>query len=128
MKLSRTFTFDAAHKLPNYEGKCKYLHGHTWKVRYVIEGPKNKKTGMIIDFLELKINIEQKIMEKLDHTYLNDKFDNPTAENIVEWMFEFIVKLLQNKENIALIYVEVWESPDSSAILTCSDYRDIKSE
>src|SRR5210317_1043455 len=38
MLISKTFKFDAAHKIPNYNGKCSQLHGHTWKLVITLEG------------------------------------------------------------------------------------------
>lgn len=102
MKLHMERKFDAAHRLPNYEGKCKNLHGHTWKVVVDIEGCKNPKTEMIIDFNKLK-----KTIDKYDHAYLNDFIENPTAENLAEIIADDIKKL---DNTFSLIRVKVYES------------------
>lgn len=86
MIISKVFTFDSAHKLPNYKGKCANLHGHTFKLIIGVEGNVDEKTGMIVDFLEIKKIVNEKVIEKLDHRYLNDIIENPTCENIILWI------------------------------------------
>ena len=95
MKLSvcKTFTFDSAHYLPNYEGKCKNLHGHTFRLEVevsstlpkplITEGPKQ---GMVIDFGDLATAVQTQVIDVLDHSLLNDTIQNPTAENILIWI------------------------------------------
>lgn len=101
--------FDAAHYLPNYKGKCSNVHGHRWEVEIKVTGEK-KSNGMIIDFVELKKALNE-VLDELDHQLLNDILENPTAENLAEYIFE----KLQTKINEGrLISVEVFESPDAS--------------
>ena len=87
--------FSAAHKLRDYEGKCENLHGHNWRVEAGVRSEKLNKTGMVVDFKELKKRLE-KIIKTLDHTYLNDlayfKKANPTSENIAKFIFESLEK------------------------------------
>ncbi|MGA9098800.1 MAG: 6-carboxytetrahydropterin synthase QueD, partial [Methanotrichaceae archaeon] len=82
MKLGLIADFDAAHSLPGYQGKCANLHGHTYKVEVVIEGPIGEN-GFVMDFFQLK-KILNSVLEDLDHSNLNDLLPNPTAENISE--------------------------------------------
>ena len=53
MKIRRTFSFDAAHRLDSYHGKCERLHGHTYAFSLTVEG-KPDREGMVLDFVELK--------------------------------------------------------------------------
>ena len=85
MLLAKDFTFDAAHNLVNYHGKCERLHGHTYKLRVVVEGTPDSE-GMIIDFIELKAIVKEKILSRLDHSYINDIITQPSAENIAVWI------------------------------------------
>jgi len=85
MLISKIFKFDAAHKLPGYNGKCKDLHGHTWKLIVAVEG-EVKEDGMVRDFREIKQIVNGKIIDKLDHGYLNEIIENPTTENILLWI------------------------------------------
>jgi len=83
MLISKIFKFDSAHKLPNYPGKCASLHGHTWKLIVSCSGEIDKKSGMIIDFCEISKIVNEKILSKFDHAYLNNFIKNPTCENIL---------------------------------------------
>lgn len=112
-----TDSFSAAHALRNYNGKCENLHGHNWKVKVSVLGSKLDRSGMILDFSELK-NLLKGVLAELDHKFLNESepFDNinPTAENIAEHIFGMLEKRVGKKINIS--EVEVWESEGSSAI------------
>ena len=87
MKVGRTFYFDASHHLPKYEGKCERFHGHTYQLDVVVEGEVGKE-GMVLDFTKLGNIVEEEVLEKLDHEDLNKVIKNPSAENIVEWIWE----------------------------------------
>jgi 6-pyruvoyltetrahydropterin/6-carboxytetrahydropterin synthase len=102
MRLCREFFFDAAHFIPHYKGKCENLHGHTYRLEVVIEGGV-KQDGMIVDFAKMKEIVETQIMEKLDHQSLNDFFENPTAEHIIEWIAH------QLKGKLPLYSLRLWE-------------------
>jgi 6-pyruvoyltetrahydropterin/6-carboxytetrahydropterin synthase len=70
MIIVRQFTFDSAHKLDWHKGKCKNLHGHTYRLQIAIKGEMNKN-GIVMDFKELDKIVKQSVIEKLDHIYLN---------------------------------------------------------
>jgi len=102
MKTGRIFYFDAAHFLPRYRGKCEQLHGHTYKLEVVVED-KKKENGMVLDFNELKGIVKETVLDKLDHQNMNEIFENPTAENIAEWIFDELGK------KIPLHSIKLWE-------------------
>jgi 6-pyruvoyltetrahydropterin/6-carboxytetrahydropterin synthase len=102
MRLCREFFFDAAHYIPHYKGKCEQLHGHTYRLEVVIEGGV-KKDGMVVDFVKLKEIVDTNVLEKLDHQSLNDLFENPTAEHILEWIAQ------QLKGLLPLYSLRLWE-------------------
>ena len=89
--VSKEFTFDSAHHLHNYEGKCKSLHGHTYKVQVIMRG-KTDARGISIDFGDVKRITKERVIDRLDHKYLNEVLPpmNTTAENMVVWMYEEI--------------------------------------
>jgi len=95
--VSKEFTFDAAHHLHAYEGKCKNLHGHTYKVVFGISGIPND-IGITVDFGAIKTIWKEEIEGFLDHRYLNETLPlmNTTAENMVVWLFERMENALQS--------------------------------
>lgn len=105
--------FSSAHNLRGYKGKCESLHGHNWKVEAVVSGDKPDKSGMLLDFRFLKDRLN-KVLEKLDHKYLNDvpyfKKVNPTSENIARYIYDCM-----RPEVPALKSITVWESDNSCA-------------
>jgi len=117
--LRKEFTFDAAHNLVRYHGKCETLHGHTYKIAVVLEGVPDEE-GMIMDFTELSNIVKERAVSRLDHSYINDIIEQPTAENIAHWIWDRIAKDVR-RPNCALSCVEVWETAASCATLKASD-------
>jgi 6-pyruvoyltetrahydropterin/6-carboxytetrahydropterin synthase len=120
--VSKEFTFDSAHHLHCYEGKCKSLHGHTYKVQVVMSGRVDHR-GITIDFADIKRITKERIIDKLDHRYLNDVLPpmNTTAENMVVWIYEQIHTGLVEEElypQVELEEVRLWETPTSYAAIT----------
>ncbi len=113
--IERDFYFCAAHRLPKHTGKCKNLHGHTWKVTVRVKGAKiNKSTGMLIDFSDLK-KAAGPFITRYDHTYLNDRgFESPTAENIARMIYSQLRRLT----NLNVHSVTVEESRDCRVTYT----------
>jgi queuosine biosynthesis protein QueD len=93
----KEFTFDAAHNLVQYHGKCEKLHGHTYKLQIVVCGEKDEE-GMVIDFVELKEIVKREVLSYLDHAYINEIIPQPSAENIAEWIWERLEKYLTTKD------------------------------
>lgn len=116
MKLVYKRKFDAAHKLYDTSkskewnertfGKCTNLHGHTWVVDFTLCGEVNSDDCMLVNF-----NILKEIIDNLDHKYINEIVQLPTAENLVEY---FLGKLL-DMQIFGYIKVKVWESDHAYA-------------
>ena len=119
MLLRKEFSFDAAHNLVEYHGKCERLHGHTYKIAVTLKGTPDGE-GMILDFCELSSLVKEKVVEKLDHSYLNDIIPQPTAENIALWIWNRIEEGTA-RPNCALHSVEVWETATSSVRILKED-------
>lgn len=104
-------TFDAAHCLPNHEGPCCRLHGHTYRVKARFRFESLQESGMAIDFREAKTALRD-VLSELDHQYLNDLpvFGDacPTAENIAKSIFDSIAS-----KHASLCSISVWETPTS---------------
>lgn len=127
VRITKRYTFEAAHSLPNYEGKCSRLHGHSYKLEVTVSGgidtmsiirafqndePILAKEGMVIDFSELKRHIKS-VVEVYDHSNLNDHFILPTAEFMVVQIFRDLKSKLGN--SVKVESVKLWETEDSYA-------------
>ena len=108
LRLTKEFYFQMAHALSDYDGKCRNLHGHNYKLLVTIEGqPSEKdhdaKKGMVIDFGDIKKIVNEQVINLLDHTLMlpqNSPFTNiegtkklivpfqPTCENILVYIAE----------------------------------------
>ncbi|MDP4180886.1 MAG: 6-carboxytetrahydropterin synthase QueD [Bacillota bacterium] len=112
LSITKVFTFDSAHRLNDYEGKCKYIHGHTYKLELTLKGPVDEK-GFVIDFHDLDRLVKEEVIEYVDHKYLNELFDfNPTCELLGLWIWDKIDKAVKNEEYF-LQKVVLWETPTS---------------
>ena len=107
MEISVDFHFCAAHKLPYYDGPCRRMHGHNYKLTVTIGGKPNPNDGMIRDFDEIKKTVWEHTLSQCDHQTLNDFMDNPTAENVVVWMWERLAPKIPGLKELRL-----WETPE----------------
>lgn len=110
IKLIRSFS--SAHRLPHYDGPCHELHGHTWKAVFVIEGSV-REDGMVCDFKLVKKLLDDNLP---DHQFLNDWVENPTAENLAQYLFQKIGAEL-TKQDLKLKTLEIWESDNAAAVV-----------
>jgi len=116
----KEFTFDAAHHLHAYEGKCKNLHGHTYKAVVHFSGKVNE-IGIVVDFTDIKKIFKNRIETQLDHQYLNEVLPpmNTTAENMIVWIWEELQDEIQKMKDPFLRIEELtlYETPTSYAYL-----------
>ncbi len=110
LSVTKVFTFDAAHQLPNHPGKCRRLHGHTYRLEVTVAAELDAKTGMVLDFYDLSSVVKEKVLSRLDHRYLNDFVENSTAENLCLWIARELTEL-------PLQQIRLWETPTSCATL-----------
>ncbi len=105
MRISRSFTFEAAHRLPNMppEHKCFRLHGHSFSVEIHLDGEVDATTGMVLDFADIECAMAP-VLQQLDHSYLNEVqgLENPTSEIIARWIWE---NLAHELPHLALVVV-----------------------
>ncbi|MCA9784862.1 MAG: 6-carboxytetrahydropterin synthase QueD [Candidatus Cloacimonetes bacterium] len=91
VELVKTFTFEAAHRLPRVpaEHKCARLHGHSFRVEVKAAGPVDPEMGWLIDYADLKAAFHP-LWLQLDHHYLNEVegLENPTSEMLSRWIWE----------------------------------------
>lgn len=103
--IEKTLEVSASHRLDlDYESKCSKLHGHNWIITVYCKAGELNRNGMVVDFSHIKAVI----MDKLDHSNLNEVFDfNPTAENIAFWIARNVEKCYK---------VRVQESEGNTAV------------
>lgn len=131
MKIAKEFHWEMGHRLPFHLGKCKNLHGHSYKCMVELTGDPDSN-GMVVDYFDVK-KIIGHIIEKLDHSFMVSKNDKEliealdklnsqkvvvdfetTAENICLYLLEKI-KLSNLPKNIHSIKVRVFETENSYA-------------
>lgn len=110
MYLARDFYFEAAHHLDNYDGKCKNVHGHSYKLQVTISG-QPRRNGMIIDFAELKSIVIDQVIKPFDHSDINLLIKQPTVENLCVFIWEKL------HDKLPLYEVKIWETRDCSAFV-----------
>ncbi len=130
LSITKEFHFDAAHRLwsanlseqENLQlyGKCSRLHGHAYRLQVTVSGPL-RDNGMIIHFSEFKTFVRQKLLNRYDHSYLNELeeyLDLPvTAENMVRYIFQVLENTLHSI-GIVLESVALYETPSSWATMS----------
>lgn len=122
--VSREIDFCYGHRLLNYQGKCRHLHGHNARAVITIETAGLDKRGMVLDFTEIKRVVDRWIDENLDHRMILNRDDpimavlkeagepvyliegNPTAENIARLIFDFAAG-----QGYPVVEVRFWETP-----------------
>ena len=136
IRLTKHFSFEAAHALHNYDGKCSRLHGHSYQLFVTVIGepvsdPSSPKLGMVMDFGLLKRIVNEEIIDKYDHSVvLNEQscfhgdgsqmFSNviivpfqPTCENM---LLHFASKIQPRlPQGVSLCQLKLYETNDSYA-------------
>ena len=113
-RITKSFTFDAAHWLPAVpEGhKCRRLHGHTYQLVVALEGELDPKLGWVLDFGDVS-RVVDPVVRELDHYCLNDipGLENPTAEILAAWLYRRLLPDLPQ-----LTEVTISETPRTTAV------------
>lgn len=90
MDIFKSFTFEAAHRLPNVPDghKCARLHGHSFRIELHVSGEPDPHTGWVMDFADLG-RVFKPVLDRLDHHYLNEieGLENPTSERLAQWIW-----------------------------------------
>ena len=89
IRLTKEFSFESAHALWGYDGKCREVHGHSYRLFVTVKGepisdPQSPKLGMVMDFGELKAIVAQQITDRLDHSVVMRR--TAEAESLAEAM------------------------------------------
>ena len=145
IRITKQFSFEAGHALFGYDGKCKNVHGHSYKLSVTVIGcpitdATNVKYGMVIDFSDLKVIVREEIVDQFDHATVFNKNTphielaqelqrrnhhvilvdyQPTSENMIIDFAKRIIKRLP--ENIKLHSLKLQETETSFAEWYASD-------
>ena len=106
-RVTRNFSFEAAHQLEWHAGACKNLHGHSYRLEVTIAGELDAN-GIVVDFSDLRTAVQAAVIDRFDHTYLNDLLPNPTAELIAADIWQRLIDA-----GLALHRVVLWETENS---------------
>lgn len=127
-RVTREILFCYGHRLLDYDGKCRHLHGHNGRAVITLEAERLDELGMVVDFSRLKRTVGDWIDQTLDHQMLLHRDDpvlpflrqqgepifvmdvNPTAENIARLIFEQAVRL-----GFPVVEVSLWETENCFA-------------
>ena len=119
--IRKTFRFEAAHVLPHHLGKCARPHGHSYRFEVAVKGAlvsEGAATGMVLDFDDLAALVRPHVVDRLDHTSLNDLLPNPTAEEIALWIWNELAPRVAGLDEIV-----VWETQTACAVVRSADDR-----
>jgi len=113
VRITKEFDFEMAHALWNYDGPCKNIHGHSYKLQVTISGTPitdidNKKQGMLMDFSDLKKIVNETIIIRFDHALIVNKKAPRVLLHNIEEMFEkyYVVDYQPTCENLVLDMAE----------------------
>jgi 6-pyruvoyltetrahydropterin/6-carboxytetrahydropterin synthase len=116
LTVTKIVEFEAAHTLPRHTGKCKNLHGHTYRLEVEVERSNGinalSEDGMVVDFSYVKAALAP-VIEKMDHSYLNDStgLEMPTAESMILWLKENVIW----PDGVHPVRIRLWETSNSYA-------------
>lgn len=127
-QVARELEFCYGHRLLNYPGKCRHLHGHNGRAIITLEAESLDERGMLVDFADIKQKVQRWVDENLDHNMILCKDDpivpvlqaqgerfflmdsNPTAENIARLIFDHAYKA-----GLPVVKVQLWETANCHA-------------
>ena len=115
--VTKEFAFDAAHYLPYHDGKCKFIHGHTYHMAITVRNVIDLGSGMVMDFSKLKDAVNDNVLAKFDHGFLNEYIPYSTCECMIFWIWREL-----SRDVKGLYKIKLQETDGSYAELTAEDY------
>jgi 6-pyruvoyltetrahydropterin/6-carboxytetrahydropterin synthase len=110
-----TFRFEAAHRLPWHPGRCRNLHGHSYRLDVTVGGPLDSN-GVVVDFDRLHEIVAETVIDRWDHRDLNEVIDNPTAELLAHRAWDLL-----SGAGLSVRALRLWETDTASVELTAGD-------
>jgi 6-pyruvoyltetrahydropterin/6-carboxytetrahydropterin synthase len=111
LSVVRRFSFEAAHVLTWHAGKCSRLHGHSYKLEVEVDGALDAN-GVVMDFADVDEVVAEAVLVPLDHQFLNEVIDNPTAERTIL----HIAQALSDRD-LHWKRLRLWETESGSVLL-----------
>ncbi len=111
-RVTRAFSFEAAHQLEWHAGACKNLHGHSYRLEVTVAGELDAN-GIVLDFADLSEVVNRTVIDTYDHTYLNDFLPNPTAELIAADIWRRL-----SGSGLRVDRIVLWETDNSKVELS----------
>jgi len=115
-KAKKIFTFDAAHFLADYQGKCANMHGHTYKLEITVSRINGglvrggSSDGMVVDFSQLNKIVKEAVIDKVDHKVINEVINfRATSENLASYFYDTL-KVICTDYELKLEKIVLWES------------------
>lgn len=123
IRITKEFRFEGAHALQNYDGKCRHIHGHSYRLFVTLKGApltdkKSPKNGMVVDFGDLKKIVNKYIVDPFDHALLL-RSDAPLKDEIASAYENVIILDFQPTcENLALYFADLLQAnlPEGTAL------------
>lgn len=112
IRITKEFKFEMAHALHGYDGLCKNIHGHSYRLWVTVEGavknsPGNKKDGMLIDFADLKKIVKENIINKYDHSLVLNGNSPHVKIDLSSFEKVYYLPFQPTSENLVLYFVEL---------------------
>jgi 6-pyruvoyltetrahydropterin/6-carboxytetrahydropterin synthase len=139
MRITRRLEFDAGHRIPNHESRCRHLHGHRYALEVTLAGepmttPGAAQQGMLMDFSEVRAIAQREVVDAWDHAFLAWREDRvvldflatlpqhrtvifdepPTAEHLAQAAFRALDRAYTNRygNGLRLERVRLYETPN----------------
>ena len=139
MRITRRLEFDAGHRIPNHESRCRHLHGHRYALEVTLSGeviatPGSAREGMVMDFSEIRTIAQRELVDRWDHAFLAWREDGavvdflatlpehrtvlfdrpPTAEHLASTAFAVLDRAYRDEygNHLRLERVRIYETPN----------------
>ena len=139
MRITRRLEFDAGHRIPNHDSRCRHLHGHRYALEVTLSGEASSSAGdprhgMVMDFSEVKAIARRELIDSWDHAFLAWRGDRkvldflgtlpghrtvvfdapPTAEHLAQSAFDVLKRAYDDRFglHLRLERVRVYETPN----------------
>ena len=124
IRITKEFKFEMEHALHGYDGLCKNIHGHSYKLRVTVKGEVrdengHKKAGMVMDFAELKEIVKPEIIDKYDHSLVLNANSPHASIDLSAFEKVFYLPYQPTSENLVMDFATIIQSKMPKRITLC---------